>query len=188
MGKKRFEYISFAWVSLLAGCATGVPQALRFTPPDAINLPMAVHDADTYRERQVRWGGTIVEIKNQSHATTLEILSRPLTKSTRPDLQGQSEGRFIVQYAGFLDPAIYDQNREVTVVGQLDGVTSRLIGDYHYNFPIVRATTVYVWPIRQERANEDPYYYDPWWPPMWYPWGYPYYYPFPYYRPPYWPY
>ena len=41
-------------------------------------------------------------------------------------------GRFIACKAGFYDPAIFLKNRELTVLGRIDGYESRKIGEYDY--------------------------------------------------------
>ena len=178
---------TFALVLFLAGCATTTPEGLR-EPDNPIALSEARHDLDSSRGRNVRWGGTIVNITNRAADTQLEVLARPLTAGAQPNLDGQSEGRFLVRFSGFLDPEIYARDREITVVGILQGREPRAIGDFRYDYPVVRAARVHLWPKRPQQTYDNRYPYDPWWPSPWYPWGYPYYSPFPYYGPPYWRY
>ena len=91
----------------------------------------------------------------------------------------RSAGRFIAVIDGFLDPALYAEDREITVSGVVEDAVTRKIGDYDYTFPRVRVNNYLLWPPRPEydpRTYPPPWYYDPWYP------GYPYYYPYRYYH------
>ncbi len=169
---------------LLAGCAT-VPEAIRRPPPGDLQ-PDEVRAAATpqdYLGATVRWGGTIAAVRNLAQETEIEIVARRLDGQGRPQGDDTSRGRFLVRVSGFLDPAIYAPERELTVRGRLEGVLQRPIGEYPYRYPVVRAEQVYLWPPRPTQpAPAPPYYYDPFWYDPWYPWGWPYY-RYPFYRP-----
>ena len=55
----------------------------------------------------MRWGGTIASVNNRDDDTTeLQIVSRPLDRRGRPRHVDVSEGRFVAEVDGFLDPEI----------------------------------------------------------------------------------
>lgn len=125
----------------------------------------------------MRWGGTIAEVTNHAQDTWIEIVSRPLDGDGRPERTDQTDGRFIAKVKGFLDPAVYERGRELTVVGTFAARIDRPIGEHTYSFPIVAATQIYLWPKPRPVAPYDPWA-DPWyspWYPYGYPWGWPYY-------------
>jgi len=123
---------------------------------------------------EVRWGGEIVAVDNREEATLVEVVSRELSDRGRPRAQDRSQGRFRARISGFLDPAVYDTGRQITVVGPVSGLEEGKVGDYPYRFPIVAVDTYYLWPPPSEPRHYDPFYYDPFWHP--YPWyHYPYY-------------
>jgi len=93
----------------------------------------------------VRWGGDIVSVTPEADQTCLEILGRPLDFNARPNPEGQPLGRFVACHADYYDPDEYSAGREVTVAGKLQGIAKRKIGDYHYQFPKVAASGVYLW-------------------------------------------
>jgi outer membrane lipoprotein len=124
----------------------------------------------------VRWGGAIVSVRNLKDETVVEIVSRQLDGDGRPRAEDQSEGRFLAQVTGFLDPAVYAGKREVTVSGRVAGALRQSIGEFPYQYPIVRVEQIYLWEPRLQ-PNYDPYRNDPW-----YPWGYPYWPYRPWYR------
>jgi len=135
-------------VLAVAGCATA-PKALQGqfdsqSPQDTASAGAAV-----------RWGGIVIEVVPQADRTCFQILSRELSGSGRPRASDASEGRFLACRAGFYDPAVFTQGREVTVVGTLDGNERRSVGEFELQLPRIAASTVYLWPERV-----DPYYYD----------------------------
>lgn len=135
-------------VLAMAGCATA-PKALQ--GQFASQSPQ--EDAST--GASVRWGGIVIEVAPQADRTCFQILSRELSGSGRPRPSDASEGRFLACRAGFYDPAVFTQGREVTVVGTLDGIERRNVGEFELQLPRIAASTVYLWPERV-----DSYYYD----------------------------
>lgn len=163
---------------VLAGCATPVPPPIRQPVAGAPSVAAVRSDPNAYQGRRVRWGGTIASLDNRHDATWIEVVSRPLHSDGQPEDTDTTEGRFIAQVHGFLDPAVYASGRQVTVTGTLSGAVRKDIGQYPYLFPTVDVSHYYLWP-------PQPAYEPPSWgpPPWWYdPW-----YPYPWYGPPYWP-
>lgn len=141
-----------------------------------------VRDAQTtpHTGERVRWGGAIVSTMPGTQETCFEVVSLPLDRQARPRDTDETFGRFVACAPGFYDPAVYGPEREVTVVGTLEGTEVRKVGDYDYPFPRVRAETVQLWP---EEPRRD-VVYEPYWGPygMWGPywgwgWGWGWYYP-----------
>lgn len=167
--------VMVAGVAWLAGCAS-VPEAVR-DAPDLSPDPTLVRAAPKqYVGTTVRWGGIIVSVENGPVSSAVQIVSRPLDKSTRPHETDQTLGRFIAHISGFIDPVDYAAGREITVTGIVEGMEQREIGAYPYSYPVVRATGYYLWPLRPPPVA-DPYFYSPFYRP-WYPYEpYPYFYP-----------
>src|SRR5574338_401359 len=95
----------------------------------------------------VRWGGRIVSTEPGPNQTCFEMIGSTLQSSGRPaDMSEDGSGRFIACKSGFYDPAIFLKDRELTVLGRIDGYESRKIGDYDYRQPRVAADVVYLWP------------------------------------------
>lgn len=122
-----------------------------------------------------RWGGTLIEARPGEETTCIELLSRELDSQYRPLAGDDAFGRFRACHRGFLDPEIFATGREVTVVGTLDGFEDGQVGEFAYRFPVLRTSSVYLWP---ERIHFDNLYHrDPFWRyhvwPYW-PYGGPY--------------
>ncbi len=126
----------------------------------------------------VRWGGVLVDTRNEKDRTCFEVLSRTLGGSMRPQVEDQTSGRFIACTNGFHDPEIYAKGREVTLTGQIQNMEVRKIEEFDYHYPVLEITDLVLW---EERKNARVYdtYYDPFYYP--YYWGYPYGGYFPYY-------
>ncbi len=132
--------------ALLAACASQpVPLRGSFTE---ITPQAAVSNDST--GAVVRWGGRIVRVEPQENRTCFEVLSTRLNSYGRPYwASDEIGGRFIACRPGFYDPALFQNNREVTFTGRVDGYESRKIGGYDYRFPRLSADVVYLWPVRE---------------------------------------
>lgn len=166
-----------ALVAALTGCST-VPETIRQAPAGNVALAQVRADPERLRGTVVRWGGSVVTVRNLRDESVVEIVSRRLESRGRPFDEDRSDGRFLATVRGFVDPAIYAAGREVTVRGTVTGTTEQTIGEHRYRFVQLAADEIYLWPPRAEPVPY-PYYYDPYWGP-WYPWGWPYHRP--YYR------
>ena len=121
----------------------------------------------------VRWGGTIASLFNQDTGNTLvEIVSRPLQGSGRPLHNDRSQGRFLAEVDGFLDPEIVKPGRDMTVVGPLTRRQRGSIGETPYVFPVVSVEDFRYWErevhvptphFRHWNAYTPFGYYDPFW-------------------------
>lgn len=92
-----------------------------------------------------------MQVEPQPNRTCFEMISTRLTVTGRPWwASDDTGGRFIACRTGFYDPAIFEQNREVTFTGRVAGHETRRIGGYDYRFPRVEADVVYLWPVREQ--------------------------------------
>ena len=150
----------------LSACASNVPVEIRQditgsnASVDAVRI-----DFSRYEGQKVRWGGTIVSLENKASETWVEIVGRELGSYGRPKRLDQSPGRFLVRIEGFLDPAIYKPDRELTVYGTVESRLVRQIDEHPYTYPLIKAQTYYLWD--EYDRYDDRYAY--------YPYGYPYY-------------
>jgi len=159
----------------LTGCATsGLPPEIREPPVPDVSVAQVQAAPAQYAGQAVRWGGTVLEVRNLPQVTEIEILARLLADRGAPRTDGVGQGRFVAQVPGFLDPAEYPRDRRITVAGTVTGVETRKVGDYPYRYPIVRVKSQRLWadPVPDPYWHHYPYY-DPWF----YPWGWRYPYP-----------
>jgi outer membrane lipoprotein len=134
--------LTFIGLILLAGCASSPKVASdvdrSLTPKEAV--------ASAGTERRLQWGGVIIEAQNLAQTTELQILAYPLKSNGKPDLKESPEGRFIAQKAGYLESVDYAKGRQVTVTGNFSKVRTGEVGESPYEFPILDAEEVVLWP------------------------------------------
>ena len=120
-----------------------------------------VHSAlDQYTGKTVLWGGVIIETTNKKGETVFKVRQTELDIEKRPKNVDRSEGRFIVRYAGFLDPAIYQEGREITAAGVVVGQETLPLGHTQYSYPVVQAREIHLWKKRKPVRYYHPWYWD----------------------------
>jgi len=157
---RAFHAFAASLALLLAACASQ-PKPLQGAYAEI--TPEAAMQSDLIGSA-VRWGGRIVKVEPQADSTCFEVISSRVRADGRPvTVRDETNGRFIACRAGFYDPAVFEQNREVTFTGRIDGYENRRIGEYDYRFPKLAADVVYLWPVRSNTTAVYPAapYYHP---------------------------
>ena len=99
------------------------------------------------------WGGVVIEVRNLSDRTMLEILAYPLADDGQPDTDEPSQGRFLADRRGFLEPRDYAPGRVVTVTGPLLGYQDGTVAGAYYRFPAVAAEELRLWDERIQPSS-----------------------------------
>lgn len=134
------------FIMLVIGCATGISQQARSKVTYAGTFSALQKTPDAYKGKVVMLGGRIIEANASSHLSELTVLQLAIGTSDRPKISDKSEGRFIVQSKQLLDPAIYEKDMLITLVGTLKGSKVLPIGDLKYTYPIVEPIEIKLWP------------------------------------------
>ncbi len=129
---------------------------------------------DRHRGDMVILGGYILEVRNEQEATFFVVLETPLDFNDEPGEKDRSEGRFVVEHEGFLDPEIYSKDRKITVAGTVKGTESVHVGEKSLTVPLVESRQLILWPVREPRDyyGYPDYYFPYYW--GYYGWPYPY--------------
>ncbi len=160
--RRKLQLLVATVVVMAAGCAAQLPDSLRASAAQEVDVSTLQRDPDEHAGRSLRLGGVIDSVRNEAQHTWVEIVARPLSGGGRPKLSENSSGRFLARFDGFLDPAVYEPGREITVVGTLDGPQSGRIGDYEYVYPVVSASAHVLWrPLPPPDPYPWPHFYDP---------------------------
>lgn len=137
--------------ALLSACATPLPYpAAPATSPPPFEVAESI---DAHLEREVLWGGMILEVTPRERWTELEVLAFPLDRRQQPLPHLADEGRFILVVAGFADPLEYAPGRFVTVPGRITGLRRGTLRNEDHAWPMVDALSFRLWP-REFRQNE----------------------------------
>ena len=166
--RKNFGMM-LAWAALISSCAPLSKEVMRQVD-ETLTYRVVQKGLQKYGGKNVLWGGVIIETTNKQGETTLQIRQTELDIEKRPKNLDSSAGRFMVRYAGFLDPAIYLAGREITVGGQIVGAETFPLGGIQYTFPVLLAKEIHLWEKIDPRGYYYPYgYYPPYWGPYWSP-------------------
>ena len=170
----RLTAILFTLLSLFCGCAHVFPEDLLKTVNRGISFKELREDPGRYTGETVLLAGVVVKVEYRDNLSLLEIYQTAMDREDRPVNVDVSGGRFMAQYHGFLDRAIYREGRKVTVVGRIEGVKVRKLGEIDYRYPLIVVRDIHLWKEEKPRVC-DPY---PWYPmgmrgPFG-PWYYPY--------------
>lgn len=163
-------------IMLLSACSAHIPPAIKQPLQGSPDVSQVRQQVAAYQSQKVRWGGFILDTENKQNTSELTIVALPLDSDGEPRSSDQSPGRFIAIVDDFLEPLVYAPDRMITVTGRVTGAESREVGEFSYEYPVIRVEQYYLWPAKSE-AVDDYYPYYPWLYDPFYPMHYPYSYP-----------
>jgi len=137
-------------ILLVIGCATTSPfnAVIRSRVDAAMTPERVVEDYPASRNREVLWGGRILESRNLADSTEFTVLAYPIDSKGMPDTEGDvSLGRFIVEQKGYLETVTYAPGREITVYGRVVGVREVALGATRRREPVVAAMQIHLWRV-----------------------------------------
>jgi outer membrane lipoprotein len=154
--KKKMLSLSLTMVAslLMVGCAHVISREVLKEVDKNATFAQVLKDPDAYKGKTVLFGGAIIETKNLPDKTQIVVLQRPFDSQGQPATGDVSEGRFIIQTTGFLDPAIYSPGRKITVAGRVAGKEVRPLGEIKYTYPIIEQREHYLWPEEKSASTE----------------------------------
>jgi outer membrane lipoprotein len=151
---------------LLSGCGSVVTKdTLKLVKRDISPLKVQTSPNEFINDT-ILWGGVIVDVKNLTEATEIEIFQTKLASDDRP-LNTVPEGfgrRFIIRAPGFLDKLVYKERKKLTVAGTIIGIERRKIGDALYPYPIIEPLELHLFESYREREHDNFYPNYPYWP------------------------
>jgi outer membrane lipoprotein len=148
---RKFYYL-LTIIILLAGCAS--TPVFDVTQVDNSLIPKNVAaEPSAYLGKSVLWGGIILDTKNLSDSTQVEVLAYPLSRDQRPQSNNRPLGRFLINQEGFLDPAIYAQGQKLTVLGSVDNNQQGKVGESSYTYPVINAEQLQLWSAQSENQT-----------------------------------
>jgi outer membrane lipoprotein len=131
---------------LLCGCSPPFPKELMDQVDRGVSFADLKGKPDRFRGKLVMLGGTIVELRNVKAGTQMEVLQRPVDREGRPEYRDVTGGRFLVDVPEFLDAAVYQSGRAVTIIGTVDGERMQPLSEIEYRYPVLTAKQVHLWP------------------------------------------
>ena len=156
----------------IAGCAPVISKQLREQVSKALTLNVVLEDPGAYKGKTILWSGVIIRSVNLKEGTMIEVLQKPADMQGKPKDVDKSEGRFLALNPGYLDVAIYNGGRKVTIVGEIQGKKVQPLGEIEYIYPLIKVKEIHLWPMEKEQSVYCPHpylHYPRWYGPYWYP-------------------
>ena len=147
------SWVALSMLLLVTGCASNPAAPSPWPTPGELSA-----SADpSFKGKRITWGGAIVGRKNLSDTTLVEIMAYPLDSSGRPLTEHSSQGRFLMDYSGFLEPEEYKPGRLLTVTGAMLGFTDGKVGGAPYRYPALRGDQLKLWPLQMQKLKIRPH-------------------------------
>lgn len=153
-------------VIIFSSCSVMSKDVRREAEPD-IRFESLRRNIEVFEGKSVILGGYILETRNLQEETRILVLQSPLGIRDEPKSRDHSGGRFLLVQQGFLDPAIYQKGRKITVAGEVRGSETTRVNAYVHEIPVIRPAEIHLW---EEQESPRYYYRDP----FFYPWADPY--------------
>ena len=134
-------------ILFVMGCAPVISQEVLRDVDKDLPFQAVQRNPDQFKGKTIVLGGKIIETTPLEGKTRITILQYPLGFRNKPAVDSGSEGRFIVEASGFLDPVIYGAGRLVTVAGTLAGKEVIPLGEINYVYPLISSRELYLWPV-----------------------------------------
>ncbi len=142
----RIVPLLVAVIALCAGCARPFPSRITDQVDKRVSFADLHKDPRSYKGKWVMFAGVIVaSITENDGSTYLEIVQKPADNDGRPLRTDESGGRFIAVSKQFLDPAVYQGGRVITVVGEVIGDSVRPLGGMSYRYPLLAVEALHLW-------------------------------------------
>jgi outer membrane lipoprotein len=129
----------------MAGCARPFSDEALNKVNKNISFAALKKEPEQYKDAWVLLAGVIIDSKNTKEGTVIEVLQKPMDRSSRPEDTDATDGRFIVQTDRFLDSAVYHRGRQISVIAEIIGRKELPLGEILYSYPLLVIKEIYLW-------------------------------------------
>lgn len=137
----------FFLAAQLAACVTsGGVQSYKVSPAS-----LSLSADASVKGKDFTWGGSVISIRNLKDHTLVEVMAYPLDSKGEPSMGSGTQGRFLADHAGFLEPADYPDGQLITVTGSMLGYKDGKVGESDYRYPVLQAVQIKRWDSTQSR-------------------------------------
>lgn len=140
--------VAAAALLALAGCGPVLSRETLGQTDRGLGFEQVIKDPAAYTGKTIVLGGTILGIENREGTTVVEVLEQEMNSRLMPVDPESSAGRFLVEFDGFKDPAVFTNGKLLTVAGTITGVRKRRLGGSTYTYPVIRPVEHYLWKRR----------------------------------------
>lgn len=129
----------------VASCAAGISRQARDQITYSGPFADVLQNPAKFKGEVMLLGGKVVEALPKEGITELVVLQLETGSQDRPKDNDLSQGRFLIRSGQFIDPALFSQGTLITVVGRLQGVETRPIGEMDYTYPVIDPIEIKKW-------------------------------------------
>ena len=157
LGRATLAVIPF--LLLVGGCNRQevIPERLESQVDRDLRYVQVKENPEAYRGKLMLAGGKVLSAKRLKAGTRIEVLQIPLSSDLVPEEKGEaSKGRFVAMDTeqNVVDPAILDDNKLITIVGEVVGSTTIKIDEVEMQVPQLAVKHITVW----DHDRLQPYY------------------------------
>lgn len=142
----------------LTGCGPVLSKAVMEEAEPNLLFGDLQRNTEGYIGRSVLFGGTIVGVGNDASGSWVEVLQRPLGFRLEPQLDDQTEGRFILLSDQIIDEQIFTRGRKITAVGKVERKESRPLDQTTYDYPVLSIREYHLWPLGQQSRSPNVFF------------------------------
>jgi len=156
----KTHVVLFTALLFLQGCSYAISPGMADKADKTVTFEKLQDDPEAFKGKLIILGGTITQITAVNQGMLIEVDQKQLDYWGKPVRTSHIGGRFIAFHPGYLNAMIYGQGVEITIAGEVLGLTSPMIGDRQSQYPIIHVKELKRW--EQERKSRDsPQWIDP---------------------------
>ena len=148
MKSKIFKFSVLAFLLFGIGACSTLPEGLVSTNPN-LQTNYSAWNSTLDVTQELRLGGVIASVKNLKNKTRIEVVNLPIGSSGKPNINQEPQGRFVGYLEGFADPVKFAEGRLITLLGDSDRQETATVGDYSYDFPVMKVKSYHLWRIEE---------------------------------------
>jgi len=141
--------------ALLLSACSSLPESLKTDNTNLVTDYSQWQSNTAASNGEVRLGGVIAKVTNLENQTRVEVVNLPINSTGRPDIDMEPKGRFVGYISGFADPVTLSEGRLITLLGQSAGREENQVGDYSYDFPVMKVKGFHLWRIEETVVTND---------------------------------
>jgi outer membrane lipoprotein len=130
---------------LIAACAPVFPREVMDRVDHHLSFRDLQSNPDQFKGTWTMFGGEIIAVKNEQDGTSIEVLQKPLDSDGRPLDTDKSDGRFLIHTNQYLDAAVYQPGRPITIIGEVAGYKTMQIDEISYRYPLLDEKFIHLW-------------------------------------------
>lgn len=151
-----------AWVLFTIGCnRTGIiPEQLEGKTDLNLQYADIKPNPEAYKGKLLLAGGKVMSAKQLAEGMELEVLQIPLSRLIPDGSETEARERFVIIDSSrqVSDPAIIENGKRITIVGEVLGTTTVTIEKVQQSVPLLALKHVTVWEWDRTKSEDARHY------------------------------